>query len=113
MLAQDTQVESSGPMSKELVTIDGVEATIPEHARRLGLSHQLLRYRVANGFTGERLTADPSLRHRVSEEAVRELRRRVAAGERPAVAARSVGMSVSYGRSIADGFARKPKRPPG
>lgn len=99
-------------MSKQLVTIDGVAATIPEHARRLGLSRQLLRYRVARGFTGERLTAGPARRHRVSEEAVVELRRRVAAGERPAVAARAVGMSKSWGRYVADGLARKGRSPP-
>jgi hypothetical protein len=97
-------------MSKELVTIDGVEATIPEHARRLGLSRQLLRYRVARGFTGARLTAAPAEQRRVSEEAVAELRRRVAAGERPGPAARAVGISEDYGRAVADGFARKPRR---
>jgi hypothetical protein len=91
----------------DLVTVDGIAATIPDHARRLGLSRQLLRYRLARGFTGERLTADPSLRHQVSREAVAELRRRVAAGERPALAARAVGVSETYGRWIAEGWARR------
>jgi hypothetical protein len=107
MLKQDTQVESSGPMSKELVTIDGVSATIPEHARRLGLSRQLLRYRLRQGFTGARLTAAPAEQCRVSSEAVQELRRRVAAGERPALAARALGVSETYGRWIAEGWARR------
>lgn len=94
----------------DLVTIDGIAATIPDHARRLGLSRQLLRYRLARGLTGERLTVDPSLRHQVSREAVAELRRRVAAGERPALAACAVGVSETYGRRIAEGWARRKAR---
>ena len=94
-------------MPKQLVTIDGVAATIPDHARRLGLSRQLLRYRVRQGFEGARLTAAPVARPRVPEEAVAELRRRVASGERRGPAARAVGMSVSWGRYVADGVARK------
>ena len=91
----------------DIVTIDGIAATIPDHARRLGLSRQLLRYRLRQGFEGAMLTADPSLRHQVPREVVAELRRRVAAGERPALAARALGVSEAYGRAIADGLARR------
>lgn len=98
-------------MSAHVVTIGGVTATVPEHARRGGISRQLLRYRVRTGVPLDRLFEAPRPRARHSEEAVAELRRRVASGERAAVAAVFVGMSESHARDVIDGFyRRRPRR---
>lgn len=98
-------------MTGEPLTIDGVTRTIPEWAREKGISRQLLRYRVRTGVPPDRLFEAPRPRARHSEEAVAELRRRVASGERAAVAAVFVGMSESHARDVIDGFyRRRPRR---
>lgn len=98
-------------MTGEPLTIDGVTRTIPEWAREKGISRQLLRYRVRTGVPLDRLFEAPRPRARHSEEAVAELRRRVASGERAAAAAVFVGMSESHARNVIDGFyRRRPRR---
>lgn len=98
-------------MTGEPLTIDGVTRTIPEWAREKGISRQLLRYRVRTGVPTDRLFEAPRASARHSEEAVAELRRRVANGERAALAAAVVGMSESHARNVIDGFyRRRPKR---
>lgn len=93
-------------MTARIVTIGGVEATVPEHARRGGISRQLLRYRLKRDVPEERLFEAPRALPSYSDETVDELRRRAAAGEAPAVAARAVGMSTSHARNVIDGFVR-------
>jgi hypothetical protein len=94
-------------MTGELLTIDGVTRTIPEWAREKGISRQLLRHRVRSGVPHERLFEAPRASARHSEEAVSELRRRVANGERLAAVARAIGMSESHARDVIDGFYRR------
>lgn len=91
----------------EPLTIDGVTRTIPDWAREKGMSRQLLRYRVRIGVPVSELftPARPSTKH--SPAAVLELRRRVAGGERLIDVAPELGISPSWARYIANGYARK------
>lgn len=94
-------------MSAHVVTIGGVTATVPEHARRAGIARQLLRYRLRTGVEEARLLALPGENRRIGNDKVAELRRRVAAGEPVARAARAVGISQTYAREIVQGRSRK------
>lgn len=94
-------------MSAHVVTIGGVTATVPEHARRGGISRQLLRYRLRTGVPQEHLFAAvrPNVKHDPST--VIELRRRIGEGERLIDVAPALGISESWARYIAKGLARK------
>lgn len=94
-------------MTAHVVTIGGITATVPEHARRGGISRQLLRYRLKIGVPQEHLFAPvrPNVKHGPS--AVIELRRRINDGERLIDVAPALGISESWARYIAKGLARK------
>lgn len=94
-------------MSAHLLTIDSVTRTVPEWAREKGISRQLLRYRVRIGIPAADLFAParPNTKH--APAAVLELRRRVASGERLIDVAPELGISPSWARYIANGYARK------
>lgn len=99
-------------MSARIVTIDGITATVPEHARRGGISRQLLRYRLKIGVPEAALFSPPLKLPRVDDATIAELRRRVDAGEPVHIVTAALGISYDWGRRVARGLGGKRRGAP-
>lgn len=99
-------------MSAHVVTIGGITATVPEHARRGGISRQLLRYRIKVGMPEGALFSTPRELPRIPDATIAELRRRVDAGEPVHIVTAALGISYDWGRRVARGLGGKRRSAP-